>query len=72
MVGAAVRLAEAIELYEARPAELREAGARARRRIAEAWTPEEQRRTLLDFFTGPLGWSAASSARLDPLVVESK
>jgi glycosyltransferase involved in cell wall biosynthesis len=72
VLGAARRLAEAIEVYETRPAELREAGARARGRVVETWTPEEQRRTLLEFFGGLLGTGGASSALLDPLVVESK
>jgi hypothetical protein len=45
---------------------------RARRRIVEAWRPEGQRRALLDFFAGLLGTGGASSALLDPLVVESK
>jgi glycosyltransferase involved in cell wall biosynthesis len=72
VLGAAVRLADAIELYETRPSELCEAGMRARRRIVEAWAPEGQRRALLDFFAGLLGAGGASSALLDPLVVESK
>ncbi|HEY2055859.1 MAG TPA: glycosyltransferase [Solirubrobacterales bacterium] len=72
VLGAAVRIANAIELYESRPAELREAGMRARRRIVEVWTPEEQRRALLDFFAGLLGTPAASLAAPDPLLVESK
>jgi glycosyltransferase involved in cell wall biosynthesis len=72
VLGAAVRLTDATELYETRPSELCEAGMRARRRIVEAWTPEGQRRALLDFFAGLLGTGGASSVLLDPLVVESK
>jgi glycosyltransferase involved in cell wall biosynthesis len=71
VLGAAVRLANAIELYETRPSELREAGMRARRRIVEAWAPEEQRRTLLDFFAGVLGTPRASIAAPATLLVES-
>jgi glycosyltransferase involved in cell wall biosynthesis len=72
VLGAAVRLADAIGLYEACPAELRELGANARRRVAEAWTLREQRRTLLEFFADLLGTGGASGALRDPLVVESK
>jgi glycosyltransferase involved in cell wall biosynthesis len=72
VLGAAVRLANAIELYESRPSELREAGMRARRRIVEAWAPEGQRRALLDFFAGVLDAGGASIAVPDPLLVESK
>ena len=72
VLGAAVRLAAAIELYESRPSEVREAGMRARRRIVEAWAPEEQRRALLDFYAGLLGTPGASAAAPDPLLVESK
>jgi glycosyltransferase involved in cell wall biosynthesis len=70
ILGAAARLAGAIDLYESRPSQLREAGMRARRRIVEAWTPAEQRRELLDFFVALLG--IASAAAPDPLLVESK
>jgi glycosyltransferase involved in cell wall biosynthesis len=72
VLGAAVRLASAIELYESRPSELREAGMRARRRIVEAWAPEEQRRSLLDFYAGLLGTEPASRGAAHPLLVESK
>jgi glycosyltransferase involved in cell wall biosynthesis len=72
VLGAATRLAGAIELYESRPSELREAGMRARRRIVEAWTLAEQRRELLDFFATLLGLERASAAAPDPLLVESK
>jgi glycosyltransferase involved in cell wall biosynthesis len=72
VLGAAARLAEAMELYGTRPAELREAGMRARSRIVDGWTPEGQRQALLDFFAGLLGTSGASSASFQPLVVESK
>jgi glycosyltransferase involved in cell wall biosynthesis len=72
VLGAAVRLAGAMELYESRPSELREAGMRARRRVVEAWTFEEQRRELLEFFAALLGTGRASTAAPDPLLVESK
>ena len=71
VLGAAVRIANAIELYESRPSELREAGMRARRRIVEAWAPEEQRRALLDFFGGLLGTGGASIGTPPTLLVES-
>lgn len=71
VLGAAVRIAGALELYEARPAELREAGMRARRRIVEAWAPAGQRRALLDFFGVVLGASGASGVAPEPSLVES-
>jgi glycosyltransferase involved in cell wall biosynthesis len=70
VLGAAVRLADAIDLYESRPAELREAGSRARKRVIETWTPAKQRRELLDFFGGMLGTRGAADAA--PALVESK
>jgi glycosyltransferase involved in cell wall biosynthesis len=72
VLGAARQLADAIEVYETRPSELREAGMCARQRVLDAWTPEGQRRALLDFFAGLVGTGDASSALRDPLVVESK
>jgi glycosyltransferase involved in cell wall biosynthesis len=72
VLGAAARIAGAIELYESCPSELREAGMRARRRIVESWTFEEQRRELLAFFADLLGSGHASAADPDPLLVESK
>ncbi len=38
----------------------------------EAWAPEKQRRTLLDFFVGLIGMPGASNAAPDTLLVESK
>lgn len=71
VLGAAVRIANAIELYESDPEELRETGLRARRRIEETWTPERQRRALLDFHGTLLGIGGASSGAPTTLLVES-
>ncbi len=61
VLGAAVRIANALELYESRPHELWAAGLRARRRIEEGWTAERQRGALLDFHGALLGTRGASS-----------
>jgi glycosyltransferase involved in cell wall biosynthesis len=71
VLGAAMRIANAIELYESRPEELRMAGLGARRRIEEAWTPEAQRRALLDFHGALLGIGGASSAAPATLLAQS-
>jgi glycosyltransferase involved in cell wall biosynthesis len=72
VLGAAVRIANAIELYESRPDELWAAGLRARRRIEESWTAERQRGALLDFHGSLLCAAGASSAAPTTLLVESK
>jgi glycosyltransferase involved in cell wall biosynthesis len=72
VLGAAKGIANAIDLYESRPVELREAGMSARRRVTEEWTPEEQRRKLLDFFTGLLGGRGAVAATPEPRLLQSK
>jgi glycosyltransferase involved in cell wall biosynthesis len=68
VLAAATRIAEAIDLYETRPSELREAGMQARRRVIEGWTAEEQRRKLLAFFADLLGTASAPT----PALVQSK
>jgi glycosyltransferase involved in cell wall biosynthesis len=72
VLAAARRIAAAIDLYESRPEDLRAAGLRARRRIEESWSPDRQRRALLDFHRSLLAPPGASTAAPETLLVESK
>ncbi len=72
VLGAARRIADALELYGSRPQELRAAGAMARRRVEADWAPERQRAALLDFHAALRDRGDASSAAPTTLLVESK
>ncbi len=54
VLGAARRLAEAMETYEERPRELREIAAPARAHVAEHYAPGRQRDELIAFFDSTL------------------